>query len=135
MDNFGSDHHRFDMQGTWPKLGLMLSFAYQEFYGHAKQARYYMEEYRDGKPPRLILFWNEDPNMTMYPIFKMDAGASQTFVRAWLESLEPEAAGDEPRTDGSTEVGVRVYNEKWGHVAQSFYAFVAIEPVWLVFGK
>lgn len=136
MNDFSNDHHRFDMQGTIPKLGSFLSVAYQEFYGSAKQARFYSVQEREGQPPRLILFWGGDnPPKDVHPIFAMNPGASQGFVRAWIDSLDPSEAGEEPDTDGSTEIGVRVYNEKWGQVANSPYAFVAIEPVWLVYGK
>jgi hypothetical protein len=133
---YWSDHHRFDLQGTQDKLGLMLSYAYQEWYGRATQARFYtVDETRENEPPRLILFWHEDPSLKQHPIFAMDAGASQGFVQAWLKSLDRKVVGREPDTDGSTKIGVRVYNERYGFVMKSAYAFVAIEPVWLVFGK
>lgn len=55
-----------------------------------------------------------------------------TAVRAWLEAVE---YGPEPNHDGDNKKGWRVFNERYSHVSGLWQAFVAIEPVWLEYGK
>ena len=105
----------------------------------------------------MILFWhkqkpkielrtsedNEFSNMTyeevdfkeMPPIDVID------FVESWLKKANPrdfeiiDQWEEDADHDGSNDVGFRMYNETWGHVGGSGYAFIAIKPVWVWFGK
>lgn len=85
----------------------------------------------DEKPNRLVLYWSNNEGATPLPA-PLSGEALLGFVQAWLESVE---YGSEPDHDGSNSRGWRVYNEQWGQVAGNFYAFAAIEPVWLMHGK
>lgn len=55
-------------------------------------------------------------------------------VVSWLES-EDTQYGPELDHDGSNSRGWRAYNEAWGHVAEEWEAFVAVEPHWAWHGK
>lgn len=80
---------------------------------------------------RLVLFWAEHDQMSKLPA-PMTAEQVEPFVKAWLGAAD---YGRQPDHDGDNGKGWRVYNEAWGHVAGSWEAFVAIEPVWLMYGK
>lgn len=80
---------------------------------------------------RLILFWAGSNTMTKVPS-PMNVGAIVPFIKSWLEAQD---YGKQPNHDGDNGKGWRVYNESWGHVAGIWEAFVAIEPVWLLYGK
>jgi len=84
---------------------------------------------RDGD--RLILHWNENPEATPLP-GPLGFDAALAFVEAWLQTAD---YGPEPDTDGSAEKSCRVYNERWSRIGNNDYAFVAIEPAWMVYGK
>lgn len=64
--------------------------------------------------------------------YAMNLTAACAFVWHWLETAD---RGPEPDHDGSNKPGWRVYNEAWGHVAGDWRAFVAIQPVWAMYGK
>lgn len=80
---------------------------------------------------RLVLFWIMDADVVPFPA-QMDAESCTPFVKAWLGAAD---YGTQPDQDGDNEKGFRAYNEVWGHVARRYQAFVAIEPVWLMYGK
>ena len=92
--------------------------------------------------PRLILYssWSEDmadnnpanpKNVYPNPVPFMPREMSR-IVGNWLASVD---YGPEPRTDGSTDKGFRIYNEAWGHVDGDWRAFAAIEPAKSIRGK
>ena len=64
--------------------------------------------------------------------YAMQGRALVEFAWHWLLTAD---YGRQPDHDGSNEEGWRVYNETWGHVGSSHYAFVAIRPVWAMYGK
>ena len=64
--------------------------------------------------------------------FPLDAEGAIEFVWSWLQTIN---YGEEPDHDGSNRQGFTVYNEDWGHVGGSYYAFVAIKPEWIMYGK
>lgn len=88
---------------------------------------------------RLILFWHEnakkdggDCDVQMLPA-PMDVEAAVPFVKSWLRA---ENYGGQPDHDGDNGQGWRVYNEAWTKIERAgSYSFVAIEPVWLMYGK
>ena len=133
--DFGSDHHRFLMQGSVDKLKLYLQVALQEW-SKLSTVKAYKIENEEGKTPRFILYWGTDPALTdLIPTFNWDVESTAVVVGAWLRQLDKSLLPHEPDTDGSTAVGVRIYNEKWGAVGGSFYGIAAIEPHWLEYGK
>lgn len=83
------------------------------------------------KRKRLILFWTKHESMTPLPA-PMSAEDAVSFVKAWLAATD---YGSEPDHDGDNGKGFRIYNEAWTHVAGLWEAFVAIEPVWMMYGK
>lgn len=91
------------------------------------------------KRKTLVLFWTNDdgfkPTPSAFPC-EMKGNALVEFVWHWLEDAwEKRIHGDEPDHDGSNGNGWRIFNEDWGHVANSHYAFVGIQPVWAMYGK
>lgn len=37
--------------------------------------------------------------------------------------------------DIATSKGWRIFNDQWGRVGDTWYAFVAIQPAWMLYGK
>jgi hypothetical protein len=91
------------------------------------------------KRKTLVLFWANDesfkPRPSAFPC-KMKGTALVEFIWHWLEDAwENRAHGSEPDHDGDNGNAWRLFNEGWGHVAESPYAFVGIQPVWAMYGK
>lgn len=82
--------------------------------------------------PRLILYWTPSSTATLLPAPLSEVEAISAFVKSWLMWTD---YGSEPDHDGHNTKGWRVYNESWGSVNHEWEAFVAIEPVWLMYGK
>ena len=85
-------------------------------------------------PPRMVFYWTEPTNVvgfTRLP-FRANAADIATIVERWLEEVPYER---EPDHDGDNGKGFRIYNEAWGHVDGHYQAFMAVSPVWAMFGK
>ncbi len=67
--------------------------------------------------------------------FPMDWKASSDLAWGWLGNQPKEKYEDYIDHDGSNGKGFLVYNEDWGHVAKSHYAFLGVKPVWAWYGK
>lgn len=80
----------------------------------------------------LILYWTDSSKMIKLP-YKMDVSETINFVWGWFDKNEP--TGNESDTDGHSRKGFHIFNESWGHINDEWQAFVAIEPIWAVFGK
>jgi hypothetical protein len=80
---------------------------------------------------RLILYWTKSTRSTQLP-YPMKHAQTAEFVLGWLAQAD---YGRQPDHDGDNGKGWRVYNESWGHVDGEWQAFVAIEPVWAMYGK
>lgn len=94
-----------------------------------KKASYY----RISKEKGLILYWTEFKNKEAQPLpFEMGMKAATDFVWHWLEDAE---RGNEPDHDGDNGKGFRIYTENWGKVDDDWQAFVAIKPIWAMYGK
>lgn len=141
-----SDNYRFDMtDDTEQGLRIALDWAFENHRHFPKKATGYKiqraETIRSGYKPepekgdvdRLIFYWAADtePTAQIFP-FKMNSEGALAFVKSWLAEVE---YGPEPDHDGDNKKGYRVYNEAWGHVDNSWAAFVAIEPEWSMYGK
>lgn len=87
----------------------------------------------DSNGKRLVLYWTTTKQPGFYPLpAPLERNEIVEFVRAWLKSVD---YGPEPDHDGDNGKGWTVYNERWGHVANRYEAFVAIEPTWMMYGK
>ncbi len=100
-----------------------------------------VNEWMNKEAPRktLLLFWTGDeyfkPTPSAFPA-KMGCEALIPFVENWLKEVwKDNPPGQEPDQDGDNYKGWRIFNEEWGHLAESHYAFVGIQPVWAMFGK
>jgi len=89
--------------------------------------------YKIDKNHGFIFYWAEDEADKAIALpYEMDAKQAAAFAWGWLQKQE---YPPEPDHDGDNEKGFRVYNEEWGHVGHSHYAFVAIQPEWAMQGK
>ena len=79
---------------------------------------------------RLLLYWTDQPHTIPFPA-ALDVAAAEVMVAAWLDNVD---YPPEPDHDGHNVRSVRVYNEAWNRIGD-FATFVAIEPVWLMYGK
>lgn len=84
----------------------------------------------------LVLAWSA-PGFTAQRLpYSMTCEQAAEFAWGWLSSDEARVfLGSEPDYDGDNGAGFRVYNEDWGRVAHDPCAFVAILPVWAMYGK
>ena len=81
----------------------------------------------------MVLYWsNKHEKMIQLP-YEMDAKEITDFVWGWLQKTKP--IGPAPDHDGDNGHGFRVYNEAWGHVMHRWEAFIAITPIWAMYGK
>lgn len=85
------------------------------------------------KVVRLVFYW-AIPESSIKPFpFKAGADFLTQFVEEWLPTVDP---GPEPDHDGSNQRGFRIFNnEDWAYVGSDHYAFLAVEPAWLMYGK
>lgn len=153
-----SDNFHFDLTGVPLDQALAIAFGEHpnsklgrkaKWWGveparpRAKRCPSCWLEYPEDKPKRLdhpmrlVLFWSDPTGTNFGEFHALPAPMSSTdiapIVKAWLD-LEA-SYGHQPDHDGDNGKGWRVYNEQWGHVAGAYQAFVAIEPVWLMYGK
>lgn len=88
--------------------------------------------YRISTEKGLIFYqYGSSARMTALP-FKIDAAGAADFATQWLAEQN---YGPEPDHDGDNGKGWRLYCEEWGHVDNESQAFVAVQPVWAMYGK
>lgn len=104
-----------------------------------KKASHYYEHADKG----FLLLWHEDSFSTAAP-YKVEASKlpypmgwkeAADLAWGWLLNQPKEKYEDDLDHDGSNGKGFLVYNEDWGHVAKSHYAFLGVKPVWAWYGK
>jgi hypothetical protein len=84
-------------------------------------------------PTKGLIFYQYESSTRMIPLpFKLDAAGAADFATRWLAEQD---YGREPDHDGDNGKGFRIYNEAWGHVDGEYQAFVAVKPVWAMYGK
>lgn len=82
----------------------------------------------------LVFYWTGSDTSKMIPFpYEMDIQQMIEFAWGWLLKNKP--VGPEPDHDGDNGEGFKVYNEDWGHVFNEWQAFVAITPIWALYGK
>lgn len=106
-----------------PTLGFVL-FWNQPEYSALSEKEDYLK--KDSEKTEAII------HKLPYP---MDCRAATEMVWGWLAEQPEEKYIDYMDHDGSNGRGFRVYNETWGHVGSSHYAFAGILPVWSWYGK
>lgn len=132
-----SDNHRFDMTIHLELLPEAMRIAFTQ---HSRATHYRVQDLldADGEPCKtLVLMWGTSTSVadTFLPLpFSLDNTTSASFVRHWILDVVPRPMPT-CYTDASIKLGVRVFNEQWGHVARDPYAFIAIQHCWLVYGK
>lgn len=122
-----ADNFHFDITGA--KLFDCLNIA---FLGSPSgKATHWIVEEKEGNPQRLLLGWNKDKDMTPFPA-PMSVEECEPFILSWLRTVDYRKELDH---DGDNSKGWRIYNESWGKINGYTYSFVAIEPIWLIYGK
>ena len=95
------------------------------------KAKYYTIHKEHG----FILFWSkpeDNQNGQLLP-YEMDMESAKDFVWNWLKGAEyPET----PDHDGDNSKGFLITTgDFWGHINNSFYSIVAINPYYMMHGK
>lgn len=86
----------------------------------------------DKKSNTIILYWADHKDSIPFP-YQMNNDQVTVFLSGWLKTVKPIEA--EPDIDGDVGLGFSVFCESWGHVDSKWQAFVAIQPVWALYGK
>ena len=85
------------------------------------------------KDNTMFLYWadpkDKDAVQLAYP---HNLEQAVNFIHGWLNAI---GYPPQPDHDGDNGKGWRVFNEAWGHVCNSPYGFVGIQPVWAMYGK
>lgn len=120
-----ADNTRFDMTAVPLKPALEIAFASSPG-GKASHYKIY-----DNK---LVFAWHENAGKDFIPfVTPIDKDGAHDVVINWLKhSAEFDS---QPDHDGDNGRSFRIYCEDWGHIDHNHYAFVAIEPVWAMYGK
>ena len=117
MDNF---HFDMTSKGEMQLKKAMMLFPYDKVIG-----------YREDEEKGLIFYWSDSPRTIKLP-FPMNLDQAADFAAGWLEHA---SYGKEPDHDGDNGKGWRLYTEDWGHVDGEYQAFMAVKPVWAMYGK
>jgi hypothetical protein len=82
----------------------------------------------------LILYWTKPDGVDEFQEFpyEMNLADAVNFAWGWIEKTP---YPKRPDHDGDNGKGFVIYNEDWGHVNHEWEAFVAIAPVWAMYGK
>lgn len=81
---------------------------------------------------KLVLYWTKSQQSIELP-YEMNIDETINFVWGWLQKTPP--IEQEPDHDGDNGKGFRIFNDFWGHVFGEYQAFIAIEPIWAMYGK
>lgn len=118
------DNRRIDLSLTGhDDFRLAMTLAFKSQY---KATGYRIHE------NHLVLYWVDSPESTPFP-YAMELSDVIPFVWGWLQKTQPSSG--RPDHDGDNEKGYRVFNEAWGHVFGDYRAFIAITPIWAMYGK
>ena len=81
----------------------------------------------------IVFFWADHKDMIPFPT-PLDMDRCAEIAYAWL--IEEADYGRQPDHDGDNERGWLLYCDGWGHIdLYGWKAFVAVKPMWLMFGK
>jgi hypothetical protein len=127
-----ADNWRLDITNAGiRRLRLAMEIAFSRCPG------WKVTHYCDHTTLGLVLLWSTDEKVGGEPVLKLpspllNVEVATQFVWAWLEAAEHRTP---PDFDGDVARGWRLYNESSGLVGHSQYAFVAVQPVWSLYGK
>lgn len=126
MDNF-----KFLVQSEGREVfNLAFEIMFQHAPGH--KASHYLEHPEKG----FLLFWHEDDKMKPHKLpFAMDWKTAADLVWGWLGERKDSEYREYCDHDGSNGHGFKIYNEAWGHIDGTSYAFLAVLPIWCWYGK
>lgn len=85
-------------------------------------------------PHQYMVFFKYEntENMTPFPT-KLSADRCAEIAFEWLSQQQ---YPQEPDHDGHNEEGWLVWNDGWGQIdGYGYSSFIAIEPMWIMFGK
>ena len=87
-----------------------------------------------GRHRKCLIFYWADPNLPHFVWLPAgsDAQLIAALARNWLNKAD---YGPQPDHDGDNGKGFRIYVEDWGHVGGRWEAFLAVAPVWAMYGK
>ncbi|WCK57542.1 hypothetical protein PP175_26110 (plasmid) [Aneurinibacillus sp. Ricciae_BoGa-3] len=128
------DNQVFNVNGRdWDDLASVLKLAFKL---SGKKAR----AFRIDKKKGLVLYWSENVTGSTALVAPMDGEQIFPTVKAFLmsekaEIIELDKWDKNLNHDGSNAKGWRVYTEDWGHVNEDHYAFLAITPAYMWYGK
>lgn len=88
--------------------------------------------YRIDATRGLVLYWVKCEGITELP-YEMCAAEAIEFAWGWLQKQRP--TEPKPDLDGDIENGFKVYTETWGQLRGEYQAFLAIKPIWALYGK
>lgn len=121
------EYNQFEIAGEMELLPAAMAVAMGSHVGPRLVKAWSLDQ--DGK--RLLLHWIITKDN--YPTLgTWDVKTAISTVQSWLESVD---YGVAPDTDGSTDRGFHIYNDRWGHIGDDRTAFIAVEPHWVVYGK
>ena len=81
----------------------------------------------------MLILYKADSDRAIKLPYKMGVHETINFVWGWLQQNPPQEK--EPDHDGHNGRGFRIFNESWGQVGGEWQAFIAIKPIWAMYGK
>jgi hypothetical protein len=101
---------------------------------HRKTVGWSIWEEGEKKIRCLVLHWTASSakNINLLP-YEMSVDQVIEFAWGWLEK-EP-VGHNQPDHDGDNGKGFHMFTHSWGMVNSDYTAFVAIKPIWAMYGK
>ena len=124
MDN---KHIELALEGK-NTFGLAMQIACS---GHSKIVGWSIFE-DEKKCKCLALHWVDNKkNVNLFP-YEMNFQQATEFAWGWLEK---EPMGRQPDHDGDNGRGFYLFTHSWGMVNSDYTAFIAMKPIWAMYGK
>jgi hypothetical protein len=114
-----------------------FDLAFQLLFDNAPggKASHYFEHPEKG----LVFLWHEEAYGLFAKASKLPYAMrwkeAADLAWGWLSNQPNEKYTEKLDHDGSNGKGFLVYNEYWGHIGESHYAFLGVKPVWAWYGK
>ena len=118
------DNQIFNINGR----GLEALKKTMEIIQHASSAVGYIEDHKKG----LIFFQYKNAKMIPFPS-SLSMSQCADLAHTWLE--EEVDYPSEPDHDGDNEKGWLLYCEGWGQINAYDASFIAVKPMWCMYGK
>ena len=122
-----SDNALFDIQSEGRETFNKAFELVWKIAGNRTATYYFMHK------SSMVLCWCEtDMKIGVRLPYPMNMEAARDFMWHWLSNAPYPV---DPDIDGDVSKGWRIYNEDWGHVADHWQAFLAVEPVHMLHGR